>query len=186
MQFIYQTDRLLLKILTPEYAAIINQFYQENRLFLEPFEPSKPSNFYQNDFHHSNLRSEYDAFLRMTHIRYWIFIKEDPSYPIGTVCFSNILHGAFQKCMVGYKLGEAFCHQGYMQEALSFLIPLLMGELRLHRIEAYVQPDNEPSIRLLSKLGFAEEGYLQQYAEIQGKWTDHLIFSYISPPIANT
>ena len=182
MQFIYQTDRLLLKVLTPEYASAVNRFYQENRHFLEPFEPQRPVNFYQDDFHRSNLRCEYDAFLRLTHIRYWLLPKDAPDCLLGTVCFSNILHGAFQKCMAGYKLGQPFCRHGYMQEALSFLLPLLTKELRLHRIEAYVQPDNAPSIRLLSKLGFAEEGYLKQYAEIQGQWTDHLIFSYISIP----
>lgn len=179
MQFTYQTKRLLLRILSPEYAAVVNKFYQDNRQFLEPFEPKRPANFYQTDFHRSNLRCEYDAFLRLTYFRYWLFRKEDSDSPIGSVCFSNILHGAFQKCMLGYKLGEAYCHQGYMQEALASLIPIILKESNLHRIEAYVQPDNFPSIRLLSKLNFKEEGYLQKYAEIQGKWTDHLIFSYL-------
>jgi ribosomal-protein-alanine N-acetyltransferase len=64
-----------------------------------------------------------------------------------------------------------------MQEALSLLIPAVMKEISLHRIEAYVQPDNIPSIQLLTRLGFKEEGYLQKYAEIQGNWTDHLLFS---------
>ena len=179
MQFTYQTERLLLKILSPEYAAVIHQFYLDNKQFLEPFEPKRPQNFYYADFHSTNLRCEYDAFLKLSYFRYWIFLKDNPNEPVGSVCFSNILRGAFQKCMLGYKLAEKHCHQGYMQEALSTLIPILMKDLKLHRIEAYVQPNNHPSIRLLSKLDFKEEGYLRKYAEIQGHWTDHLIFSYI-------
>ena len=179
MQFIYQTDRLILKILTPECAPLVNKFYQDNRQFLEPFEPNRPHNFYTNDFHYSNLRCEYDAFMRLAYFRYWMFCKEDSDIPIGSVCFSNILLGAFKKCMIGYKIGESSCHYGYMQEALTVLIPIVLKEIGLHRIEAYVQPDNIPSIRLLSKLGFIEEGYLQKYAEIHGQWTDHLIFSYL-------
>lgn len=179
MQFTYQTDRLILKVLTPEYAASVCQFYLENKNFLEPFEPKRPDYFYTADFHSSNLLCEYNAFLKLSYFRYWLFLQEEPERPIGSVCFSNILHGAFQKCMIGYKLGENYCHHGYMQEALSLLIPLVMKEAHLHRIEAYVQPDNLPSIHLLSKLGFTEEGYLQKYAEILGIWTDHLIFSYL-------
>ncbi len=81
--------------------------------------------------------------------------------------------------MIGYKLGKEYCHFGYMQEALALLIPLVMKEIKLHRLEAYVQPDNLSSIRLLTRLGFVKEGYLQKYAEIQGTWTDHLLFSYL-------
>lgn len=179
MQFTYQTERLLLKVLTPEYATVINQFYLDNQSFFEPFEPKRPQNFYTTGFQHTNLQCEYDAFLRLSYFRYWIFLKEDSDAPIGSVCFSNILRGAFQKCMVGYKLSEHYCHQGYMQEALSTLIPVLMKELKLHRLEAYVQPDNISSIRLLSRLNFKEEGCLQKCAEIQGIWTDHLLYSYI-------
>lgn len=179
MHFTYQTERLLLQVLNAEQADSVYHFYSENKTFLEPFEPLRPANFYTIAFHESNLSCEYNAFLKLTYIRYWIFKKEDPITPIGSICFNNFLHGAFQKCVLGYKLSENACHHGYMQEALSFLIPLVMQEFRLHRIEAYVQPDNHSSIRLLSRIGFSEEGYLASYAQINGKWTDHLLFSYL-------
>lgn len=179
MQFSYETKRLNLMILSADNAPLIQHFYQKNAAFLEPFEPARPENFYTIAFHRSNLSCEYRAFLRLTHIRFWLFRKDAPEEPIGSICFSNIMHGAFKKCIIGYKLGEEFCHYGYMQEAISFLIPIVMKELDLHRVEAYVQPDNMPSIRLLEKLHFVEEGYLQKYAEIHGNWTDHLLFSYL-------
>ncbi len=179
MQFTYETSRLVLKVLRPEYAAAVCQFYQRNKQFLEPFEPLHPNSFYTVDFHHSNLLCEYNAFLKLSYLRYWIFLQETQDIPTGTICFSNIEHGAFQKCMIGYKLGKEYCHFGYMQEALALLIPLVMKEIKLHRLEAYVQPDNLSSIRLLTRLGFVKEGYLQKYAEIQGTWTDHLLFSYL-------
>lgn len=180
MQFTYETSRLLLRILSSDAASAVQQFYTDNRDFLEPFEPARSENFYTPEFHQSNLLCEYNAFLRLSYFRYWIFLKEAPCKPVGSVCFSNILHSAFQKCTIGYKLGQNHCHNGYMYESLSLLIPLLCKELGLHRIEAYVQPDNVPSVRLLEKLGFTEEGYLREYAEINGRWTDHLIFSYLA------
>lgn len=178
MQFIYQTERLFLKILSSEDYKAVTTFYRENRKFLEPFEPHRPENFYSESFQRSNLKCEYQAFMRMNYFRYWLFKQSKPEIPLGSICFSNFLRGAFQKCMVGYKLAQTACHQGYMTEALSSLLPLIKNELKLHRIEAYVQPDNLSSIQLLNRTGFIEEGYLQKYAEINGYWTDHLIFSY--------
>lgn len=184
MQFIYHTDRLQLKILSGDYGRLVYHFYEENKQFLEPFEPKRPENFYSISFHNTNLSCEYRGFLNLNYFRYWLFPLETAdnpdNIPIGSICFSNIQRGAFQKCTLGYKLSEHACHQGYMREALSFLIPVFLKELKLHRIEAYVQPDNLPSIQLLTKLGFQEEGYLTSYAEINGHWKDHLIFSYIS------
>ncbi len=179
MQFTYETKRLSLRVLTPEHASAVCQFYLDNRDFLEPFEPKRPENFYTKNFQASNLNYEYRAFLKMTNIRYWIFEKTSLSQPVGSICFSHFLQGSFKKCNLGYKLSQDYCHKGYMTEALSFLIPVVSQELRLHRIEAYVQPDNRPSASLLSRLDFMEEGYLRSYAEINGTWTDHLIFSLI-------
>ena len=47
-----------------------------------------------------------------------------------------------------------------MLEALSYLLPIILEDLKLHRIEAFVQPDNASSVQLLTRLGFREEGYL--------------------------
>lgn len=182
MQFTYQTERLDLRILSSEYAELVRDFYLNNRDFLESFEPKRPDNFFSIGFQQNNLYGEYQAFLKLNHIRFWLFLKNETRKLIGSVCFSNILRGAFQKCMVGYKLDQSYCHQGYMTEALSFLVPMVAQELKLHRIEAYVQPDNDSSIHLLSRLKFKEEGYLASYAEINGNWTDHLLFSYIFTP----
>lgn len=186
MQFQYLTDRLILKVLSAQDAPMVYQFYLQNQNFLEPFEPARPNNFYSESFHYSNLSYEYRGFLNMSYLRYWLFTKENPDTPIGTFCFSNIIRGAFQKCTLGYKLGKSYCHLGYMQEAISYIIPHVFKDLKLHRIEAYVQPENQPSVNLLSRLGFKEEGYLASYAQICGEWKDHLVFSLIFPFNSNS
>lgn len=178
MQFTYHTKRLTLKILTSDYAPYICDFYKRNRVFLEPFEPKRTTNFYTPSFHESNLNFEYKASLNMTYFRYWMFLHEEPEIPIGCICFSNILYGAFQKAMLGYKMDETMCRHGYMKEALSILVPLFLSDMKLHRLEAFVQPDNIPSIRLLSSLHFEKEGYIKEFAQINGEWTDHMLLTY--------
>ena len=73
-------------------------------------------------------------------------------------------------------------NMGYMTEALHFLVSFIFTELKLHRIEAYVNPDNNASIHLLKKLEFTEEGIAHGSAWIQGVWQDHLRFALISRP----
>lgn len=180
MNFEYETKRLILKVLHPNYASMVLDFYEKNKDFLEPFEPARQHNFYTLDFQRANLSHEYSSFLNSTYIRIWLFEKENLETPIGTVCFSNFLHGAFCNCMLGYKIDQQHVRQGYMTEALDFLLPLVCAEYHFHRVEAYVMPTNLPSISLLEKLSFSLEGVLKEYARIQGKWQDHYLYSYLA------
>lgn len=177
----YTTNRLILNILNPSKAGLVLNFYERNISFLEPHEPKRAENFYTLEFQRANMSCEYNAFIKQSYIRYWIFKKNHPEKVIGSICFSNILKGAFCSCMVGYKLDKDYCGNGYMQEALIKLIPIICKELSIHRIEAMVMPENIPSISLLTRLHFIEEGYLHSYAQINGEWQDHILYTYINP-----
>lgn len=181
MKFKYQTQHLYITVLHPEQAQLVLDFYIRNRDFLEPLEPARHASFYTLDFQRSNLHCEYHSFLNSSYMRVWLFEKEHPEQAVGTICFSNFLHGAFCSCMVGYKMDRKYLRRGYMAEALSFLLPIVCREYQFHRIEAYVMPSNLPSIRLLEKLGFEQEGYLRQFAQINGNWEDHCLYTYCSP-----
>lgn len=184
MNFEHHTEHLNIKVLHPDHVGLVLDFYERNHDFLEPLEPSRPSNFYTLELQRTNLSYEYNAFLKSTYMRVWLFEKKSPHTAIGTVCFSNYLHGAFCSCMVGYKMDKNYLRKGYMAEALSYLLPIVCREYSFHRVEAYVMPSNLPSIALLEKLGFQSEGYLRDFAQIQGKWQDHFLYTYWSEQIA--
>jgi ribosomal-protein-alanine N-acetyltransferase len=178
MRLEHQTKRLILRVATPDAAEGVLRFYQENKEFLEPYEPLRAPKFYTLEFQRANLSFEYNAFVKMKYFRVWIYRQQAPDIPVGSICFSNFLRGTFSSCMIGYKTGQAYLRQGYMKEALSYLLPLVQEEYGFCRIEAYVMPDNTASICLLEQLGFVKEGLLQKFAQINGRRQDHFLYTY--------
>ena len=60
-----------------------------------------------------------------------------------------------------------------MTAALPLVLRHAFGRLKLHRVEANIQPVNVASIRLVRRAGFEREGYSPRYLKIGGRWRDH-------------
>lgn len=181
MNLIYETDRLILKVLRPDAAKKVLCFYLDNKELFEKYEAARPDNFYTVKYQKSILLCEYNLAVQLSAVRFYVFLKDYPDQIIGTVCFRNIARSIYECCEVGYKFDSRFWHQGYATESLMEGIDIMFGDLNLHRIEACVMPENTPSIRLLESLYFKREGLLRQSARINGKWEDHYLYSLIRP-----
>jgi len=71
-----------------------------------------------------------------------------------------------------------------MREGLALVIADVVRRLRLHRLEANIQPANRPSIRLVRRLGFRREGYSPRYLKIGGRWRDHERWAILARPFS--
>lgn len=181
MEFCYETKRLMLRLLHEESAAEVLNFYQENRAVFEDMEPDRPENFYTLEYQTTLLRCEFQMAVKKSALRFWIFEKQQPTKVIGTVSFQNIIRSVYQSCHIGYKFDKHYWHRGYALESIRKAIEVILQEFGLHRIEAFVLPENEPSIRLLQRLGFESEGICRSCIYLHSSWTDHLRYSFINP-----
>jgi [ribosomal protein S5]-alanine N-acetyltransferase len=91
----------------------------------------------------------------------------------GVVNLNEIVHGALRSAYLGYYSFAPHADRGCMRAGLSLALRHAFGELRLHRVEANIQPGNEASIALVRRLGFSREGFSRRYLKIGGRWRDH-------------
>lgn len=180
MNLEYRSDNLILRVLNRRDALLVLDFYQRNRSIFDLYETEKPENFYTENFIANLLTAEYNAFVHGRHVRFFLFDSNCPHQIIGTVSFSNITGGFMNSCNIGYKIDQHFQRQGYGRRMLTMALKIMVTSCSLHRIEAYIAPDNTASIALAETLGFISEGTAYAYVRLNGKWRDHLRYVYIS------
>ena len=91
----------------------------------------------------------------------------------GVYNISQISRGFFESAYLGYYAFAPAAGQGLMAEGLELVLRHSFRKLKLHRLEANIQPDNERSKRLVERAGFRYEGYSPRYLKIGGRWRDH-------------
>ena len=60
---------------------------------------------------------------------------------------------------LGYTISTKYQRKGYAYEMLKSLIDYIFDTFPQYEIVCMVHPDNEPSLQLLKKLNFKDEGY---------------------------
>lgn len=91
----------------------------------------------------------------------------------GVVNINSIIRGRFQSGSIAYAAFVPTAGQGYLTEGLTLVVRYAFEQLRLHRLEAQIQPGNHASLRLIRRVGFRHEGYSPELLYIDGAWRDH-------------
>jgi ribosomal-protein-alanine N-acetyltransferase len=92
---------------------------------------------------------------------------------VGSINLSQICRGGFKSAYLGYQVGAPYAGRGYMTEGMRLVLRYAFNKMKLHRLEANIQPVNRASIGLVRRVGFSKEGYSPRYLKIGGRWRDH-------------
>jgi RimJ/RimL family protein N-acetyltransferase len=80
---------------------------------------------------------------------------------------------------IGYELDPRFWGQGYATEAVKALLDYGFDALKLHRVWAFCLAENEPSWRLMKRVGMRREGVLRQNVRLGGHWVDTYVYALL-------
>ena len=148
-----------------------------SREFLKPFEPRWTEADLGHGVFTARLRRGREEARAGTDFTFFIFVHDGgPERLAGGLTLSNIRRRAAQFTTLGYWMGEEYAGRGLMTEAVGMVLPFVFDTLGLHRVHAAFLPDNTASRRVLEKNGFREEGFAENYLQIDGKWADHVLF----------
>lgn len=109
----------------------------------------------------------------------WWALRNKQNDFLGAIGF-NDWNTEHQKAEVGFWLLPQFWGNGLIAEAAEKVFTYMQNKLKIHRIEAYVELENEQSARLLKKLGFELEGVMKDSEVKNDKYISISIFSLIN------
>ncbi|MGM9988042.1 MAG: GNAT family N-acetyltransferase [Bacillaceae bacterium] len=173
-------NSIYLRPLTVADAKTNLQLQQSNREFFEQFAITRNDDFYTLEEQIKLIERRIKTRKADEEYYYGIFTNENDTL-IGSIHLFQVFRGPSQSAFIGYFLNKDHNGKGYMTEAVKLLVDYGFNELKLHRIEAGVMPHNIPSIRVLEKAGFHQEGLARKNVNINGKWEDHQVLAIINP-----
>jgi ribosomal-protein-alanine N-acetyltransferase len=107
------------------------------------------------------------------------FVIEVDGELAGQLNVSGIAYGSLSSATIGYWVSERFAGLGVTPTAVALATDHCFFGLGLHRMEICIRPENEPSLRVVEKLGFRYEGLRRRYIHINGDWRDHFCFALV-------
>ncbi len=102
--------------------------------------------------------------------------KENPAELIGSIGLWRIIK-QHHRAEIGYMLHPDHWKKGLMKEAVERVNEFGFNELKLHSIEAHINPGNTGSAALLEHTGYTREAYFKEDFFFNGTFRDTAIYS---------
>lgn len=150
-----ETDRLLLKnismhdrefILAQFSNSEVNRYLFDSEPLTDAYGADEIIDFYMQPEPRAQHR--------------WILVRKGDEIKIGTCGFHcwDKLNGC---CDIGYDLSPDYWGKGYMIETLKVICTFARSVMKVRFINACIYIDNDKSIKLAEKLGFAFTGQIK-------------------------
>ncbi len=105
-----------------------------------------------------------------------ISLNKEPARLIGTICYWHFQKEHY-RAEIGYALHTDFWRKGIMKEAILKVLDYGFNNLKLHSIEAHIDPANNGSAAILESTGFVKEAYFKESFYFRGQFLDTAIYS---------
>ncbi len=169
------TKRLLLRCIEKTDAAEI-LFLRSDDMVMRYIDREKTKTLEEAEEFINKIRTSLDT---NEGIMWAIALRDEPGRLIGTIGFWRLIKQHY-RAEVGYMLDPAHWNKGIMKEALLAIIPYGFDSMKLHSIEAHINPDNVASGILLEKAGFTREAYFKEDFYFRGKFIDTAVYSLLT------
>ena len=154
-------------------ARALERELLDNRTWLRKWEATNPVGPMSFDVRASirHLQSNARAGLGLP------FVIEYRGELAGQLNVSSISYGSVSMATIGYWVSERFAGKGLTPTAVALATDHCFFSVGLHRMEICIRPENDPSLRVVEKLGFRYEGLRRRFIHINGDWRDHFCFA---------
>jgi len=115
----------------------------------------------------------------------WAITLRDSGAFVGVISFWRMQKEHF-RAEIGYSLAKAYWRKGFATESVKAVLGYGFGKMKLHSVEANVNPANQPSIALLEKCGFTREAYFRENYFFNGTFFDSAIYSLLAQDWASS
>lgn len=172
-----RTERLVVRTMTPDDLDDIHAYQSRSDVcrYL-PFEPRT----------REEVAQKLAKFAAATWLRgdgdYWqlaVERQESPGRVIGDVFFT-IRSADDAGAEIGWTLHPDFTGRGYMTEAAGAILGLAFAQLGLHRVCARIDPRNDASAALCTRLGMRREAHFVEDLWFKGAWGDTAIYAILA------
>lgn len=170
---VLETDRLLLKELTPELYDYMFDNWTEAQIITYLDNPTEADFELEKQKYIKGLTSYYLSF------KNFLIVEKSSNRIIGRIGY-HTWKAVHERAEIGYGLYyEEDKNKGYMKEAMKTVLIYGFEQMNLNRIEAFASPLNTPSIKLIERYGFQYEGLLRQHYGRNGVREDSAVYGLL-------
>ena len=168
-----------IRLIRQRDARVLQQELLTNRTWLRPWEATNPDGPVSFD-----MRAAVRRLLQQYREGGGVpFVMEENGVVAGQLNVWGIARGSLASATIGYWVSERFAGRGITPTAVALATDVCFDELRLHRMEICIRPENIASLRVVEKLAFRYEGLRRRYIHIGGDWRDHYCFALVAEEV---
>jgi ribosomal-protein-alanine N-acetyltransferase len=109
----------------------------------------------------------------------WVLELKESKQFVGLIGYHRI-EPENHRAEVGYMIQKQHEGNGYSTEALKEVVKYGFNEMKLHSIEAVIDPENSASEKILKKCGFVKEAHFRENEFWEGKYIDSAVYSLLN------